>query len=75
MVVELALALALAMPALGLALLAPLALPALVLAGTRARRLEQLETRLTRQRDEASDLVRGRQQPPRLQGAAAAAEA
>ena len=50
--------------------LPPLALPALVLAGTRARRLEQLKTR---RRDEASGLVRG-QQLPRLQGAAAAAE-
>ena len=63
--------------ALGLVLLLPLALPALVLAGTRARRLEQLETRRTRQPHEASGLVRGwrRQQLPRLQGAAAAAEA
>ena len=59
--------------ALGLVLL-PL-LPALVLAGTRARRLEQLKTRRTRQREphEASGLVRG--QLPRLQGAAAAVEA
>ena len=49
-------------------------LPALVLAGTRARRLEQLKTR---RRGEASGLVRGRrqQQLPRLQGAVAAAEA
>ena len=58
-------------PALALLLL----LPALVLAGTRARRPEQLTTRRTRQRDEASGLVRGQQQLPRLQGAAAAAEA
>ena len=60
-----------------LLLLLPLALPALVLAGTRARRLEQLKTRRTRQPHEASGLVRGwrRQQLPRLQGAAAAAEA
>ena len=70
-----------ALLALGLVLLpllAPsLALPALVPAGTRAQRLEQLKTRRTRQRDEASGLVRGwrRQQLPRLQGAAAAAEA
>ena len=74
----LALPLALAMPALGL-VLPPLALPALAPAGTRAQRLEQLKTRRTRQRepDEASGLVRGwrRQQLPRLQGAAAAAEA
>jgi hypothetical protein len=57
-----------------LALLLPLALPALVLAGTRARRLEQLKTR---RRHEASGLVRGwrRQQLPRLQGAAVAVEA
>ena len=58
-------------PALVLLLLA--LLPALVLAGTRARRLEQLKTRRTRQRHEASGLVRG--WLPRLQGAAAAAEA
>ena len=57
-------------PALSLLLL-PLALPALVLAGTRARRLEQLKTR---RRHEASGLVRG-QQLPRLQGAVAAAAA
>ena len=93
MVVALALALALAMPALrlvllallapglalGLVLLLPLALPALAPAGTRARRLEQLKTRRTRQREphEASGLVRGwrRQQLPRLQGAVAAVEA
>ena len=88
MVVELALALVLVMPgllALGLlvrlallvlVMLLPLALPALVLAGTRARRPEQLKTRRTRPRDEASGLVRGqRQQLPRLQGAAAAAAA
>ena len=70
-----------ALPALVMVSLAPalllllLALPALVLAGTRARRLEQLKTR---RRDEASGLVRGRrhqQQLPRLQGAVAAAEA
>ena len=53
-----------------LLLLPPLELPALVLAGTRARRLEQLKTR---RRDEASGLVRG--WLPRLQGAVAAAEA
>ena len=56
--------------------LPPLALPALVLAGTRARRLEQLKTR---RRHEASGLVRGwrqqQQQLPHLQGAVAAAEA
>ena len=63
-------------PALVLALLPPLALPALVLAGTRARRLEQLKTRRARQRElhEASGLVRG-QQLPRLQAAAVAVEA
>ena len=55
-------------PAL-LLLLLPL-LPALVLAGTRARRLEQLKTR---RRHEASGLVHG--WPPRLQGAVAAVEA
>jgi hypothetical protein len=43
--------------------LLPLALPALVLAGTRARRLER-DAEAARQRDEASGLVRGRQQPP-----------
>ena len=48
-------------------------LPALVLAGTRARRLEQLKTRRTRQRGEASGLVRG--QLPRLRGAVVVAEA
>ena len=59
----------LVLPALGLALaLPPLALPALVLAGTRARRLEQKR----RQPYEASGLVRGWQQLPRLQGAVAA---
>ena len=65
----------LAQALLVLLLLLPLALPALVRAGTRARRLEQLKTRRARQRDEASGLVRGwrRQQLPRLQGAAAAA--
>ena len=60
MVVELALALVLVMPGL-LALLAllvrlallALALPALVLAGTRARRPEQLKARRTRQLHEA----------------------
>ena len=57
-------------PALVLLLL-PLALPAPVLAGTRARRLE------LKRRHEASGLVRGRrqQQLPRLQGAAVAVEA
>ena len=65
--------------ALGLVLLPllapPLALLALVPAGTRAQRLEQLKTRRTRQREphEASGLVRGRL--PRLQGAVAAVEA
>ena len=60
-------------PALALLLLLLLLpLPALVLAGTRARRLEQLKTR---RRHEASGLVRGRRQLPRLQGAAAAVEA
>ena len=62
MVVELALALPLALVkpgllalvALGLlALLPPLALPALVLVGTRARRPEQLTTRRARQLHEA----------------------
>ena len=59
--------------ALGLVLaLPPLALLALVPAGTRAESLEQ-----TRQREphEESGLVRGWQQLPRLQGAVAAAEA
>ena len=62
-------------PALLALLLPPLALPALAPVGTRARRLEQLKTRRTRQRepDEASCLARG--WLPRLQGAAAAAEA
>ena len=46
-------------PALALLLL----LPALVLAGTRAQRLEQLKTR---QRDEAPGLVRGRRQQQQL---------
>ena len=55
-------------PALALALL--LLLPALVLAGTRVRRLEQLKTR---RRDEASGLVHG--WLPRLRKAVAAAEA
>ena len=83
MVVELALALALVMRGLpGLLVLVrlelpPLALLALVLAGTRAQRLEQLKTRRTRQPHEESGLVRGwrRQQLPLLQGAAAAAAA
>ena len=57
-------------PALALLSLLPL-LPALVLAGTRAQRPEQK----TRRRREASGLVRGQQQLPRLQGAVAAAEA
>ena len=59
-------------------LLAPLLPPALVLAGTRARRPEQLTTRRTRPRDEASGLVRGhrqQQQLPRLRGAVAVAAA
>ena len=60
-------------PALALLLLLPLALPALVLAGTRVRRLEQLKTRRARQPHEASGLVRG--WLPRLQAAVAAAEA
>ena len=55
-------------PALALLLLL-LPLPALVLAGTRARRLELK----TRRRHEALGLVRG--WLPRLQGAVAAAEA
>ena len=57
--------------------LLPLALPALVLAGTRARRPEQLTTRRTRQLREASGLVRGQrqQQLPRLRGAVAVAAA
>ena len=69
--------LALVMVSLAPALLPLLPLPALVLVGTRARRLEQLKTRWTRQRGEASGLVRGwrRQQLPRLQAAVAAAEA
>ena len=58
-----------------LLLLLPLALPALVLAGTRARRLEQLKTRRARQPHEASGLVRGWRQLRRLQGAVAAAAA
>ena len=61
-------------PTLLLALLLALllSLPALVLAGTRAQRLEQL----TRQRGEALGLVRGRRQQQQLlrhRGAAAAA--
>ena len=62
-------------PALALLLLLLLPLPALVLAGTRARRPEQSKTR---QLHEASGLVRGgrqQQQLPRIQAAAAAAEA
>ena len=54
-------------PALVLLLL--LSLPAPVLAGTRARRLE------LKRRHEASGLVRGWRQLPRLQGAAVAEEA
>ena len=46
-----------------------LSLPAPVLAGTRARRLE------LKRRHEASGLVRGSRQLPRLQGAAVAVEA
>ena len=64
--------LALVMPALGL-VLPVLVLPALMPAGTRAHRLEQLKTR---QRGEAPGLVRGRrqqQQLPRHRGAVAAA--
>ena len=86
MVVELALALALVMRGLlvpgllvaGLLVrleLPPLALPALVLVGTRARRLEQLTTRRTRPRDEASGLVRGQQQLPHHREAVAVAAA
>ena len=56
-----------------LALLPRLALPAIVLAGMRVQRLEQLKTRRTRLPDEASGLVRG--WLPRLQAAVAAAEA
>ena len=77
MVVELVLALVMR-GLLGLLVrleLLPLALPALVLAGTRARRLEQLTTRRTRPRGEASGLVRGQQPLPHLQGAAEAAAA
>ena len=55
-------------PALVL-LLPLLSLPALVLAGTRARRPE------LKRRHEASGLVRGWRQLPRLQGAAVAVEA
>ena len=64
---------ALGLLVLGMLELLPLALPALVLVGTRARRPEQLKTRRTRQRDEASGLVCG--QLPRLHGAVAVAEA
>ena len=61
MVVDLALALPLVLVMRGLLApgllvlleMLPLALPALVLVGTRARRPEQLTTRRTRQRDEA----------------------
>ena len=84
MVVELALVLvmrgllvALGLLVLGLLVrlaLLPLALPALVLAGTRAQRPEQLTTRRTRPRDEAPGLVRGRQLP-RHRGAVAVAAA
>ena len=70
--VMVSLAPALVLPALGLALLLPVALPAPVPAGTRAQRLEQLGTR-QRKPHEASRLVRG--WLPRLQGAAAAVEA
>ena len=49
--------------------LPPLALPALVLAGTRARRPE------LKRRHEASGLVRGWRQLPRLQAAVAVAAA
>ena len=64
-----------ALPALVRVSLAPALLallPALVLVGTQARRPEQLKTR---RRHEASGLVRGWQQLPRLQAAVAAAEA
>ena len=54
-----------------LLVLPPLALLALVLAGMRARRLEQKRRELY----EASGLVRGWQQLPLLQGAVAAVEA
>ena len=70
--VSLAPALALLLPPLALP---PLALPALVLAGMRAQRLEKLKTRRMRQLHEASGLVHGWRQLPRLQGAAAAAAA
>ena len=63
---------AIVMVSLAPALLLLLPLPALVLVGTRARRLEQLKTK-QREPHEASGLVRGRL--PRLQGAAAAVEA
>ena len=59
-------------PALALLVWPPLALPALVLAGTRAQRLEQLKTR---QRDEAPGLVRGQRQLPRHREAVAVAAA
>ena len=59
-------------PALALLLALLLSLPALVLAGTRAQRLEQLKTR---QRDEAPGLVRGQRQLPRRREAVAVAAA
>ena len=67
----------LVMLSLAPALLLLLQLPALVPVGTRARRPEQLTTRRTRQRHEASGLVRGQrqQQLPRLRGAVAVAAA
>ena len=70
MAARVAVLLALVMVSLAPAL-ALLPLPALVLAGTRARRLE------LKRRHEASGLVRGwrQQQLPHLQAAAAAAEA
>ena len=58
-------------PALALLLVPLPMLQALVLAGTRARRLELK----TRRRHEASGLVRGWRQLPRLQVAAVAVEA
>ena len=69
--VSLAPALALALALLALLLLPPLALLALVPAGTRVRRLEQKRRELC----EAPGLVRGwrQQQLPHLQGAVAAA--
>ena len=70
LMLSLAPALALLLPPLALL---PLALPALVLAGMRVQRLEQLKTRRTSQLHEASGLVRG--WLPHLQGAVAAAAA